>query len=70
MQVHHMQDMINAQLLWQLVQQMELPDVKIEHALMPQQQIILMTYVRLIFQLVIVSLRMEVDVELIQHVKL
>jgi hypothetical protein len=70
MQAHHMQDMINAQLLWQLVQQMELPDVKIEHALMPQQQIILMTYVRLIFQLVIVSLRMEVDVELIQHVKL
>jgi len=65
-----MQDMINAQLLWQLVQQMELLDVKIEHVLMPQLLIIVMTYAKLISQLEIVLLRMEEDAELIQLVKL
>jgi hypothetical protein len=68
MQVHHMQDMINAQLLWPLAQLMEQLGVKIEHVQMPQQLIIVMIYVRLIFQLEIVLQRMEEDAELIQLV--
>ena len=69
MQGHHMQDMINVLLIWLVVQQMEPLDAKIEHVQMLQLLIILMIYVKLIFQLGIVLLRMEEDAELIQLVK-
>jgi len=69
MLVHHMQDMINVQLTWLLVQPMELLDVQIELVLMPQLLIIVMIYAKHISQLEIVSQRMEEVAELIQHVK-
>jgi hypothetical protein len=65
-----MLDMTNVLLSWPLVQLMEPVVVKIELVLMLQQLIILMIYVKPIFQLEIVLQRMEEDAELIQLVKL
>lgn len=69
MLVLHMLGMINAPHICLLAQLMEHLDVKIDHAQMPQQQIIQMIYVKLTTQKEIVSQRLEVVVRLILHVK-